>query len=99
MGQPAWLEIAIKMARANIELSKKSLILFAVCLFVCSFESFKNIGLPPEKKEGNSGPDPLVVSLRRTERRNPVSTLPRKADIRVILKPELRPANQQNQEA
>jgi hypothetical protein len=24
--------------------------LFAVCLFVCSFESFKNLGIPLEKK-------------------------------------------------
>jgi hypothetical protein len=29
---------------------QKSLFLFAVCLFVCPFESFKNLGLAPEKK-------------------------------------------------
>jgi hypothetical protein len=66
LGQPARLEIAIKMVsigEGNYQVDKKkSLILFAVCLFVCSFESFENLGLPPEKKmEGNSGPDPIPL--------------------------------------
>jgi hypothetical protein len=35
---------------------KKSLVLFTVCLFFCSSESFEKFGLTPEKKlEENSG--------------------------------------------
>jgi hypothetical protein len=39
--------------RAIIKLSKKkSLVLFTVCLFFCSSESFEKFGLTPEKKTG-----------------------------------------------
>ena len=31
---------------------KKSLVLFTVCLFFCSSESFEKFGLTPEKKTG-----------------------------------------------
>jgi hypothetical protein len=42
-------------------LSKNSLVLFTVCLFFCSSKSFKKLSLPPEKREENSGPDPLPI--------------------------------------
>ena len=46
---------------------KKSLVLFTVCLFFCSSESFEKFGLPPEKKTGGklwAGPPTVLLCQR-----------------------------------
>ena len=62
-------QFIICIGEGYYQVVKKSLVLFTVCLFFCSSESFEKFGLPPEKKTGGklwAGP-PIGTSQRGSQ--------------------------------